>query len=286
MASLISVGQVLDHSLEHCRKHYKELLAITLWMVVASIPSVIGQLLAPSGGDESTLTGGDWLSFAFSLIGFVLVAVASIWMYATLVLAVAEQASGRRTDLRQTYRQGWKAFMPYLLLSVLVAGIVIGISLLTAPGLALLVLGSGTSASPIFAALGTPVFLIGLGVTLFLLVKYSVQLAFAPYVLLLENKAPVQALQGSSTLVKGRWWATFLRFAVPKLVYFLALFVISIIVFTGLEMLTAILISTSAFAALLVYTINLLLSVFFSAVITPLIITTDYYLYDSLRKTR
>ena len=184
MASLISVGQILDHSLEHCRKHFKELLAITLWIVVASIPTVIGKILAPSGGDIA-LTGGDWLSFSFSLLGAILVTVISIWAYATLVLVVAEQAAGKKTNLRHAYAQGWKLFWPYFLLTLLITAIIIGLALIAVPGLILTFIGSSDNAAAFISSVATPVFLISVSVALFLLVKYSVLIAFAPYILIL-----------------------------------------------------------------------------------------------------
>ncbi len=285
MTSLISVGQVLDHSLEHCRRHFKELLAITLWVVVAAIPSVVGKLLAPNGGNE-TLTGGDWLSFAMSLIGIIVVMIVSIWMYATLVYAVADQAAGRDYNLKQLQRRGWQAFTAYLILTLTLAAIVFGIALITVPGYVLLFLSANNNTPAFIGAIGTPTFLIGLVITLFLLAKYSVQLAFAPYVLLLERKNISEAIKGSSALVTGRWWSTFWRFAMPKLIYFIVLFVLSFITFTAFELLLALIMNHSGFGTLLIYTLSLFVSVFLSAIITPLIVTTDYYLYDSLRKTR
>ncbi len=285
MASLISVGQVLDHSLEHGRKHFKELLAITLWLVIASIPSIMGKLLAPSGGD-ATLTGGDWLSFTLSLGGFILVTMISLWLSATLVIAIADQASSRATKLKQIYRQGWKAFWSYVLLTMLLAIIIVGIVLIAVPGYVLLLMGAEDGASVTLTAVGTPMFFGGAAIALILLVKYSVQLAFAPYSLLLEKKSPLEAIKHSVLLVRGRWWSTLVRFALPKLVYFLALFVITFIVGNMLRLLIELVSASSNLGALLIYTVSLLVSVFLSAIITPLIIATDYYLYDSLRKTR
>ena len=285
MATLISVGQVLDQSLEHCRKHYKELLAITLWMVVASIPSIIGKLLAPTGGDPA-LTAGDWLSFSFSMVGVLLATIISIWAYAALVLTVAEQASGKKLNLKNIYRQSWKLFLPYVLLTICLTAIIIGIALLAAPGIALLMIGSGTNAPAALTAIGTPLLLIGAALALGLIAKYSIELAFAPFILLLGKQGVVASIKGSIALVKGRWWATCLRFVVPKLVYSLIVFVVSFVSFKALEILIALVSSSSGIGTLVIYTFSLLLSVFFSVIATPLIIATDYYLYDSLRKTR
>lgn len=285
MASLISVGQVLDQSLEHCRKHYKELLALVLWMVVASIPSVVGKLLAPTGGD-SALTSGDWLSFAFSLIGAVLVVVISVWMYATLTLTIAEQADGKKINLKTLSKQGWNVFGKYLLLTICLGLVFIGITAFTAPGYILLFVGSIGDSSSVLSALGTPLFFIGILTTLYLLIKYSIELAFAPYILLLEKTNVPEAMKNSIALVRGRWLKTAVRFIIPKILYFFALFIINYVVFTALEMFMAIIMRSSSFGVLAIYTVSLLLSALMSSIITPLVIATDYYLYESLRKTR
>lgn len=286
MASLISVGQVLDLSLEHCRKHYKSLLAITLWMVVAATPSVIGKILSPSGGDASVLNGADWVTFALSLLGTLLIAIVSVWAYAVLVLTVADQANGKRLNFRQMYKQGWQKFWPYVALTILLALIVVGIALLAAPGFILIFMSSLSDTHANLATIGVPLFFIGALAAILLLAKYAVELAFAPYILLLEKQGPIQAIKNSSQLVRGRWWATLARFAIPKLLYFLVFFVVSFVVFKAISLLLAILVTTSAAATLLVYIFSLFLSVFLSAIVTPVIIATDYYLYDSLRKTR
>jgi hypothetical protein len=128
--------------------------------------------------------------------------------------------------------------------------------------------------------------LIGAALALGLIAKYSIELAFAPFILLLGKQGVVASIKGSIALVKGRWWATCLRFVVPKLVYSLLVFVVSFVIFKALEILIALVSSSSSVGTLVIYTFSLLLSVFFSVIATPLIIATDYYLYDSLRKTR
>lgn len=284
MASLITVGQVLDSSFEHCKKHYQELIAITLWMVVASIPSVVGKLIAP-GGDDSALSSGDWLSFGLSLFGAILVVVVSVWMYAALILAIADQANNKRTSLSKIYTQAWKQFIPYALLTFLVALIIAAMALIAAPGYILLIASGVTNLNGTLAVLGAPLFFVGASLALFLIIKYSIELAFAPFNLLLEKQGVVESIKNSLKLVKGRWWAVFARFVLPKLVYLLLILVITMVVFTAIGILMGILVDTSPVVVFLIYAFSLLLRVFLSTIITPLIIATDYFLYDSLRKT-
>ena len=285
MASLISIGQVLDHSLEHGRKHYKELLAIVLWMVVASIPTIAGKLVALSE-NNSALTSGDWLSFSLTLLGVVLVTVVRFWMYATLTLTIADQAAGRRVNLKDTSRQGWKVFWRYVILTLALGLIMLGVTLLAAPGLLMLLIGSSDSASSLWSGLGMPLLFIGGLAAMFLIIKLTVELAFAPFLLLLEKRSVKDSITGSLALVRGRWWPTLLRFAIPKIVYFIGFAIVSFIVFKAIALLMAILAANSQIGVLLVYTGALFLSVFLSVIVTPFIVATDYYLYDSLRKTR
>ncbi len=285
MASLITVGQIIDSSLDHYRKHFKELLAISLWLVVASIPSIVGQLLTPFGGDGTRLVAADWITFVLTLLGGILVIIVSLWMYATLVLAIDEQAKGKRTSIKDLSRIGWKKFLPYLLLTLLLAAIFIGMALIVAPGLILIAMSGIKENAQELAGIGAPLFLIGGLVSLILIAKYGVELSFAPYILLLENKTPTQAVKMSSALVKGRWWSTLLRFAVPKLIYFLLIFLAQVIIFTALGFLMSIAVGSTA-GALLVGAVTLLMGVLIPVITTPIIIATDYYLYDSLEKTR
>lgn len=286
MASLISVGQVLDRSAEHVRKHYVELLAIVLWMVAASIPTIIGKLLSPLGGDK-TLVSGDWVSFAFSLSGAILVVIASFWMYATLTFAMAHQAKNQAGNVKRYYREGWKVLGKYILLSLTLGAIFTGLVLISAPGLAMLLFGaSAQSSSGLWTTIGVPVFFLSLFASFYLIVKYTVGLAFSPFLLLLEKRPVVEAITGSLKLVQGRWWSTAVRFVSPKVVYFLAFFIITFVSGTALKLLTTILASTSHTAVLLAFTLSLFLSVFLSVIVTPFILATDYYLYDSLRNSR
>lgn len=287
MASLISVGQVFDHSLEHVRRHFKELLALVLWMVAAAIPSIVGKLLAPTGGDIN-LNAGDWLTLGLSLFGAILTAVVSIWATASLIILVANQVNRQKYQMKQVYAQGWKLFFPYLGLAITLSAIVIGIAALCVPGLILLILVDSTSSATATAlgVAGLPLFLAGALAAILLLVKYSIHIAFAPYFLILEGAGIFKSIGLSSDLVKGRWWSTAARYVLPKLVYFLVLFIISFVSFYALEILMALSSTSSSLMTLLFYTLSLFLSILLSVVLTPLIIVTDYYLYTSLKETR
>ena len=285
MATLISIGQVLDHSLEHCRKHYKELLAIVLWMVAASVPTVASKLVALTDTDQA-LTNGDWLSFSLALLGALLAGVVSFWMYATLTSAIADQAANKRINLSQLYHAGWNVFWKYLGLTILIGLIFLGLSLMTLPGLILLLIGASPAVSSVFSGLGLPLLFIGGLASLAMVIKLTVQLAFSPFILLLEKRSIIDSITGSMALVRGRWWATLLRFAIPKIIYFLAFFVIGFVVFQAIALLMTVLSTSSQAAVMIIYTLTLFLSVLLSVIVVPFIVATDYYLYDSLQKTR
>lgn len=288
MVSLISVGQVIDLSLEYYRKHFKTILAIVLWMVVASVPVIIGKIITPLG-NNAAMGADDWLSLTLSLGGSLLSVVVGIWVYAAVILAMNAQDRTGRTDLKKISQAGWKVFWPYLGLTITLAAIFIGIALITAPGFALLFISSVKTAaanSSVLSAIGTPLFFIGGIISLVLLAKYSIQLAFAPFMLLLEGHGILAAIQNSSALVAGRWWPTLFRFAIPKMIYFLLAFVVSLVVFSALELLMHFLSGGATWVLVIVYAFSLLISNLLTALITPLIIATDFYLYKSLKDTR
>ncbi|MFZ2681525.1 MAG: hypothetical protein WAZ14_00260 [Patescibacteria group bacterium] len=285
MASLISIGQILDQSLEHGKKYSKELLAILLWIVIAAIPSIISRLIAPSDATDR-LNTGDWISFGLSLSGLIITGVVSVWAYAVFILAVDSQMAKRKTDLKALYQHGWKIFWKYLALTISLVGVVIAAALPAILGVVITILGSTDNAPGFLAAIGVPLLLIGCPISIFLIMKYVVLFAFAPYLMVLEKKSLTNSFKESAKLVKGRWLAVAMRFIVPKLVFFLVMYLITAVVTMALSLLLGTTATMSGLLTLIVYAFSLLISVFLSIVTTPLIITTDYLLYDSLKKTR
>lgn len=98
----------------------------------------------------------------------------------------------------------------------------------------------------------------------------STWLAFVPFTLLLEDKYGREALKASKALVKGRWWAVFLRQ--------LAIGVIYLVVVLGFSFLIGLLIPYTS-----VVTILLNLASYF--IFLPISVLWLYFLYKDLKAT-
>lgn len=284
MASFISIGQLIDRSFDHTKKSFKELLAIILWIVVASVPTAIAKIVAVLETSEA-VTAGDWLVIIFSIVGFFSIAVMSMWAYINLILTVSQQASGRTVDFKKMNRDSWRLWLKYFALTIVILLLFVGMAAFSAPGL-ILIFTSAFKNNAMLSAIGSPLLLIGGIVSLITLLRYSIPLSFAPYLLLLEDATIREAVTDSIKLVKGRWLATFLRFVVPKFIYTLILLALNYATFVVFQILFAMVTNVSSVLTLVVYAVSLFVSVFISVLITPLVVVNDYYLYDSLRKTR
>lgn len=281
MANLISLGKLIDTSFELYKKYWKEFLGISLWLVVASLPRLLGNLLAPLGAGPS-ITAGDWLSFSFSLIGSLVIAVATVWVIISLIQLADSRLKGRTPDMKAINRRSWQLFFHYILVSILVLGIIVASSLLVVPGLALFM----TSTSAGTSALGGLLFFAGGIASLILLIKYSLELGLAQFALVVDNKRGVEAIRTCFALVKGRWWATFVRYTAPKLLYLFVIVLLNLLIPAALGLLAIVLAPTSTLLLKLVYVAAYLFTVGLSALSTPLVVATDYVLYDSLRNSK
>src|SRR5690242_5565039 len=113
MSSLLSIGQLIDRSLDHYRHHFKELLAVSLWILVAYVPWIAGKLLAVYGSGTSVPTSAtDWISFGLQMFGVIATLVAGIWTFIALVLATEEQAKRGQANLSLIGKQSWQLFLP------------------------------------------------------------------------------------------------------------------------------------------------------------------------------
>ncbi|MFA5947028.1 MAG: hypothetical protein WC813_03305 [Patescibacteria group bacterium] len=285
MASLISLGQVIDKTIAHYRKHFVELLSITTWIVIASVPAAAAKILQPyTAGTEPTPLHIFYLVLSYS--GAILLAVVSTWVLLSIIIAVAEEASGTTRDQKAQGKKAWKLFFSYVWVSILVSLVMALILVPPFLGLVLIIIDAARNTSTVLSSIGGVLLFVGALVSFILLVKYSIQYGFAPYSLVLENEHGVKALQHSATLVSGRWWGTFFRFVVPKLIYALVVFVLNFLLLAVLAILLIVLLGEGQLYQGIGNATWLILSSVVTALSLPLIAVTDFYIYDSLRTTR
>jgi hypothetical protein len=285
MSSLISLGQVIDKTIAHYRRHFVELISITAWIIIASVPAAAAKLLQPyTVGTEPTPLHIFYLVLNYA--GAILLAVVSTWVLLSTIIAIADEASGTTRDQKAQGRRAWKLFFSYIWVSILISLVVAAILIPPFLGLVLILIDGARNTSTILSSIGGVLLLVGALVSLILLTKYTIQYGFAPYSLVLESEHGIKALQHSSALVSGRWWGTFFRFVIPKLIYALAVIVLNVLLLAALTIVLVILLGEGSLYQGVGNATWLVISSAVTALSLPLIAVTDFYIYDSLRNTR
>ncbi len=294
MAKFITLGLLIDKTVEHYRLHFKELIGITLWLVVAAMPFLFSGYIAPFGVDQQTPASETLAYMIVNVVGLITTTAASIWIGICLILTIDARAQGKTPDHVALGRRAWKFFFSFLLLSAAIAiGLSVAAVLLVIPGILLMLLN--TASGVVGTAVGIAGVIIlfgGAAAALYTLIRYSVELAFAQYHLVLESdstkfsfKAIWKAAVASRESVKGSWWAIAFRLFIPNIV--ISLIVLGFTMVTNLA--TTILISFAAASlsalAITLISVALTLSVFIvNAIVMPLYSLIVYYLYDSIAK--
>jgi hypothetical protein len=124
---------------------------------------------------------------------------------------------------------------------------------------------------------------LGLTATISLVVFVSIRLAFSSYALLIENHRGLSALQRSSRLVRGRFWAVLVRFLLPKMLFFFVLFALQGLLLFVLQFAAR---EIGGLDFLLVGQIfslgRTIVFLALSALIQPLVLTADYLIFRSI----
>jgi hypothetical protein len=134
--------------------------------------------------------------------------------------------------------------------------------------------------SVVLTFLGTIAALIGC-------VFFSVKLSFSGLAVVLENRGPVESIKSSMALIKGRFWPTLLRLWVPKLVFSIPIAVVQI---GAIAALNISLVSLSTINDAVIFKIadmsSDIIIMGVTALAAPIILISDYLVYDSLRKNK
>lgn len=293
MSKLISIGQIIDQSWSHYRKHFQELMKISLWFFLVPLLMIIASLLAPVGDPvylaENNLIGpGHIVGTAIGIITtLIVIPLLGIWIGINLIQLIEKQAKKKKVDLAKQTKESWKLVLPYLWVSILKGLIVLAPVLLLAPGLAIILFGIANGSGAGVGVAGIIFMFLGTLAALVLVVLLAVKLAFVEFDLVLGDKRGVATIKDSMKMVKGRFWATFVRLLIPNALYSVIVVIIQ-------------------YALLLVYAISLgylanlgdegivridtvvqnLIGFGLTALSTPLFVIVGYVIYDSLRKAK
>lgn len=293
MSKLISIGQIIDQSWSHYRKHFQELMKISLWFFLVPLLMIIASLFAPVGDPvylaENNLIGpGHIIGTAIGIITtLIVIPILGIWIGINLIQLIEKQSKKKKVDLKKQTKESWSLVLPYIWVSILKGLIVLAPLLLLAPGFAIIAFGIANGSGAAIGVAGIILIFLGTLAALVFVVYFGVKLAFVEFDLVLGNKRGVATIKDSMAMVKGRFWATLVRLLIPNALYTVIVVIIQ-------------------YALLLIYAISLgylanlgdegivridtvvqnLITFGITAVSTPLFVIVGYVIYDSLRKAK
>lgn len=287
---LISIGQIIDQSWEHYTKHFKELMNISLWYFLVALLLTIGSLLSPvdngllaAGGSFSVLEA---LGLSITVITSLIVTpITGIWVYMSLMRAVKNQMAGKSVNLKEINRQTWSQMLHFIAMAILRSLAIVAPVLLLVPGIALIVTNVMTTGGAWLGALSLILTFLGTVGALIGSILLAIYLNFASYELVLGGQGIIESLKGSVALVRGKFWPVFWRVVIPKLVYSIPVVVLQIGAVVGINLLLA---SLSTVSDNVVFQIADLFGnitiMGLTALVTPMILLSDYLIYESLGK--
>lgn len=294
MAKLITLGSLIDKTVEHYHHHFKELIGITLWLVIGATPFLLSGYIAPVGVDSATPTSEANLYLAVNLLGLITTMVSSFWIAACLFYTIDARAKGQTPDHIALGKRSWRALPGLAALSLIIAVVaIVGAIVLTLPGFLVTMLNHADGAAG--AALGIlGVLLVFGGIlgALYGVIRVGIEVSFAQPIFLLEGgqgkfslPAIWKSFISSRSMVKGSWWAIAIRIFLPNAIISL----IAVAITTGVNLTTTVLVSVAAASlsalAIKLIAVALTLSVFLmNALVMPLYSLSMYYLYDSAKR--
>jgi len=291
-SELISVGQLIDKSWDHYKEKFQPLIQVALWLFLSTFLHIVGMMLAPAGEPGELLFSGTLSTIEF--LGTLLIILSTsviyplllLWIALGLILMIEHQAVNKKMNAAKAMKETKKKFGSFVWISLLKTVVVFLPLLLIIPGI-LLVIMDGIQHGIDTPSAGGPLFLISIPIALGLALMFSIQFAFIGYELTLHHKKGLAALKASRNLVKGRFFAVLWRYLIPRMVFgtFGVVLLMAALAVLGMSLSTISLASpaggltiTNVFVTILATAITVL--------ILPITTLADYYLFDSLRKTK
>ena len=286
--SLITVGEVIDRSWHHYTKHFVELMSVAAWLLIVAILNTLATWLYPqmNYGIPTDLSGIDLFSVILYAVNFLLIApVVSIWVFNTTVLLIDRESQNGQIRLKELGRKGWKKFFPRVLVGILGILCVASPILLVLPGA--LLSFAATTIVPGLGVIATILFVFGIFAATAGMIFLLIRLIFSAYELLLSDQHGRKALRASWKLTADRWWPVFWRVVLPKVIFFFGMFTVQLFLTFLLRMLATNVAGLNFELGVRIYTIGSgLIFILLGALLNPLVLTSDYLVYKSLKEER
>jgi hypothetical protein len=288
---LISIGELIDRSWDTLRSKPVPALSISGWLLVGAAIDVLALAFYPTVSkvaSGATLNGSETFGVILTFVSGALIApLLSVWIFASLAKLIDAQLAGRKLSSKEAMRQGRTLFLPSLLITALLAGLILlAVFIAYAPAATIALLAIWMS-NPIVVLIRSLLLIGGTFVAVGLSFYWAVRYGLAPYALFLENIRGMGALMRSRTLADGRFFAVLSRLLIPKAVFF----VLGVIVLAVLSYVANIAVSASAGLNIdvqlrLTSMVNAVMPILAAILINPLVVASDILLYRSLSQSR
>lgn len=285
MQQLISIGQILDKTIDHYAKHFKTIMQFSLWFLIVTLFMIIAGFMMPVTETLNVSTINVIGYVLMILTGLIITPIVSVWVFMSLVQVTNDQYLGKKVDNKVVAKMTWKKFIPYAWVAILRSLVLMIPFVAVLPGLLLIVANIYFDGGIWFGALSILLTFVGALVGVIFLIILSVQLGFVGFTMLLEDQRGTKALKASRALVKGRFWHVLVRLLVPKIVFTAAIVIFQFLAIAITAPLAGLAVTNIAAAAHIADIVNNLISGGITILSVPLFIIADYLIYDSLRKT-
>lgn len=295
MAKLITLGSLIDKTVDHYHHNFKELVGITLWLIVGAAPFLFSGYIAPMGVDETTPMNELVAYLGINTVGLITTTIASFWIAACLILTIDARAKGNVPNHVALGKQSWKHIPGLIVLSIGIAlAAAAATFVLIAPSFLVMFLNGAEGALGVaIGVIGVLLLFAGIIAAIYAVVRYGVELTFAQFFLVLEQgktkfslKNIWNAVKASHTAVQGSWWNVAIRLFVPNAIISLIVIAATMTINIATTVLVSFAAASLSSLAIKLIAIGLTLSIFIvNAVVMPLYSLATYYLYDSIKRS-
>lgn len=287
--SLISIGEIIDRSWQHYTKNFVELVSVSAWILIVAVLNILSLWLYPqfTTAAPHTLSVMEIIGVIVYLVTFLIVApILSLWISNTLIKTIDREYNDKPAVLKLTAKEGWRAFFPRVLVGLQVLVVLIASLLFSVPGVLVSAIAGGMHV-PVLILFGSLLLLVGTILTSIFGLKWIIELSFAPYALLIDDQHGRDALRRSRSLVAGRWWATLWRVTIPQVVFFFGMLTLEVILVLILNVIVANIAGFNSSLATRLFTMGQnSVFVILMSLATPLLLTANYLVYQSLKERR
>lgn len=278
---MISIGELIDRSVEHYKKHFRDLISISSWFLVTSVAGIIGLLIAPP--DNSTATPAlATVIVLLSICGYIISIVVTNWIPINLAYAIDDQNKKGRVDGQTIIARVKERFWKFLLFNI-VFGLLAALIALAIAGVVMSMAFGVFVGSKILTIGGfIGIFVVGI-LALGLIIRLQMIYFISMFDFLYKKTGIKESILAADKLIRGKFWAIFARNFVTELIYGFFSTVLAGALIGGL-FLIGVVFSESDFAARVLSSLSLIAGQLIAALYLPMSLITRSYLYDDLKR--